>query len=100
MQISEECVSWLTESLRSEIIIEARLFGSAIGLKKSFSDVDIFLKYRNGFSEEISLIRKKMEMEFHEKFKTPLHFLALSEIEIGESSCFLDVALKNSIGLI
>lgn len=102
MQISEDCILWLRDNLRSEIIIEAWLFGSAVksASGKIISDVDVYIKYKNGLARNIPSVRREIEINFLKIYKIPLHFLALSEIESLEEFRFLDNALKEALRII
>lgn len=100
MQINDACISWLRSTLAIEMIVEAWIFGSAARFGDGYNDVDVFIRYRDGFAGRVAHLRRCVEVNFKDQFGAPLHLLALSEIESEQSSKFLEKALCSGVRIV
>ena len=100
MQINDDCIRWLRNTLAIEMIIEAWIFGSVVRFGDGYNDVDVFVRYRDGSVDSIVQLRRCVEVKFKNQFGVPLHLLALSEIESEQSSQFLKKALCDGVRIV
>jgi len=100
MQINDDCIIWLKNTLAIEIIVEAWIFGSVVRFGDGYNDVDVFVRYRDGFVGSVVQLRRCAEVSFKDQFGVPLHLLVLSEIESEQSSQFLEKALCGGVRIV
>lgn len=97
MPTLESVFNWLLDNnLATERIVEIWVYGSVLNSPSDANDVDIVVKFANGFAAEAVLLRRLAEREFQSTFRIPLHAIFLSEAEFSEEEGFLSVLLATA----
>ncbi len=91
---------WLGIALRLPEITEAWLYGSFAQGSTFAGDVDILVRYQNGWSYEAAQYRRQIESKFGSDFSVPLHAIFLSEDEFRDEADLVGALLANGRCLI
>ena len=98
--LTDAQIFWLRDHLSVDFIKESWIFGSSVSGADIVNDIDIYIKYLDGHSSKIVVLRGKLEVDFNTVFGESLHFLVLNESESDEASDFLGKALKPGVRIL
>ena len=84
---------WLKDRLQTHYVSEVRIFGSVLHAHQVCNDIDVFVKYQDGYTASIPELRRKTEEGFLDRFGVPLHLLFLTDSECRETEEFLQTCL-------
>ena len=88
--------AWLQSNLSVPEVSGAWLYGSFIGANSDVDDIDVLVRYRAGWSDSASKLRRQLERLFGETFSIPLHAIFLSEAEFDDEEPFIQVLLAQA----
>lgn len=89
----DEIYPWLAGALQAPEISEVWGYGSFAESAQKFSDVDIIVKYRQGWTLCAARFRRQLEARFLARFEVPLHAIFLSDAEWLSELHFVNVLL-------
>ena len=92
----DRVIDWLLRALDLAEVTEVWLYGSFVRRAPGTQDVDVMVRFKDGWVDHAARLRRKIESDFEREFDLPMHAIFLSDNEFRAEAKHLAVVLSEA----